>query len=66
MTTVREIEEAIRILPPEQLTELRTWFAEFDSAMWDNQLKDDVTAGRLDGFAEEALRDLREGRCSDL
>ena len=30
------------------------------------QFEEDVAAGRLDRLAEEALRDLREGRCTDL
>jgi len=66
MSTVQEIEDAISKLPPEDLAVLRAWFAEFDAAAWDRQFEQDVAAGRLDELAEEALRDLREGRCTDL
>jgi len=66
MSTVREIEDAVRRLPSEDLTAFRAWFAEFDAEVWDRQLEADVAAGRLDALAEEALQDLREGRCSDL
>jgi hypothetical protein len=66
MSAVQEIEEAICKLPPEDLAALRAWFAEFDAAAWDRQFEQDVAAGRLDKLAEEALRDLREGRCTDL
>jgi hypothetical protein len=66
MSTVQEIEDAISKLPPEDLAALRAWFAEFDAAVWDRQFEQDVAAGRLDELAEEALRDLREGRCTDL
>ncbi len=66
MSTVQEIEDAIGKLPPEGLAALRAWFAEFDAAAWDRQFEQDVTDGRLDGLAEEALQDLREGRCTDL
>ncbi len=66
MTTLEEVEEAIRWLPSEELAAFRTWFAEFDAEVWDRQLEEDVRAGRLDALAEEALRDLREGRCTDL
>ena len=38
--------------------------AEFDSDRWDQEFDEDVAAGRLDDLAEEALRDLREGRCT--
>ena len=66
MSTVHEIEQAIRRLGPEDLSALRDWFAAFDAELWDRQLERDVAAGRLDRFAEEALRDLSEGRCTDL
>ena len=66
MSTVQEIEAAIRQLPAEELAALRAWFAEFNADAWDQQLERDVAEGRLDTLAEEALSDLREGRCTDL
>ena len=66
MSTVQEIEDAILKLPSQELAEFRAWFAEFDAAAWDRQFEEDVAAGRLDDLAEEALLDLREGRCTDL
>ena len=66
MSSVQEIQEAVSQLPPEDLTAFRRWFAEFDAALWDRQFEADVTAGRLDQLAEDALNDLREGRCTDL
>jgi hypothetical protein len=66
MSTLQEVQEAIHQMPKEQLAAFRAWFAEFDAAEWDRQIEGDVRAGRLDAPAEEALRDLREGRCTDL
>jgi len=66
MSSVKEIEEAVSKLSPEQLSAFRAWFAEFDAEAWDRRLDQDVAAGRLDGLADEALRDSREGRCTDL
>jgi hypothetical protein len=66
MSTVQDIENAIRQLSPEDLAAFRAWFAEFDSAVWDRQLEEDVAAGRLDQLAEEALQEFRAGRCTDL
>ena len=66
MSTVHEIQNAVRQLSNEDLTAFRDWFAEFDAAMWDEKLEDDIAAGRLDALADEALRDLREGRSTDL
>lgn len=66
MSTIRNIEEAVRQLSPEELTEFRRWFAEFDAAVWDRQLESDARNGRLDKLADEALNDHRQGRCRDL
>jgi hypothetical protein len=65
MSTVTEIEDAIRRLPEHNLVVLRAWFAEFDAAAWDGQFEQDVSDGRLDALVDEALRDSREGRCTD-
>ncbi|HVK15893.1 MAG TPA: addiction module protein [Fimbriiglobus sp.] len=55
MSTIHEIEQAIRKLEPADLAAFRAWFAAFDADAWDKQLDDDVAAGRLDRLAEEAL-----------
>jgi len=66
MTVISEIEVAVTRLSREDLSAFREWFQKFDAQAWDKQFEDDVAAGRLDALAEEALRDLREGRCTDL
>lgn len=66
MSTIQEIEDAIRRLPEDDLAALRTWFAEYDAEIWDRQFERDVAMGRLDALADEALRDAREGRCTEL
>jgi hypothetical protein len=66
MSGIQEIENAVQQLSPDELAVFRTWFAEFDAGLWDKQFEQDVAAGRLDKLAEQALRDLREGRCTEL
>jgi hypothetical protein len=66
MSTVQEIEQAIRALGPQDLAALRSWFADLDAELWDAKLEQDVAAGRLDWLAEEARRDHGEGRCTDI
>jgi hypothetical protein len=66
MSTIHEIEAAISKLSPQELSHFRDWFTEFDAAAWDKQFEADVTAGKLDALADEAIRDLREGNCRDL
>lgn len=66
MSSVKDIETAVSKLSREDLSLFRTWFAEFDAGAWDRKFEQDVAAGRLDGLAEMALRDLDSGRCTDL
>ena len=66
MSSVREIETAISKLSRHELSAFRAWFSEYDAAVWDKQIEEDAAAGRLDDLADEATRDLREGRCRDL
>lgn len=66
MSSVHEIEAAVRKLSDLELSAFRDWFTKFDAAAWDKQFEKDVAAGRLNGLADEAILDLREGRCRDL
>jgi hypothetical protein len=66
MSTISEIETAVKGLSREDLARFRSWFQEFDASAWDQQFEEDAHAGKLDSLAEEALTDLREGRCTDL
>ena len=66
MSTIQEIEHAVQQLPPSDLAAFRAWFVEFDAHIWDEQIERDAASGRLDALAEEALADLRAGRCTEL
>lgn len=66
MSTITEIENAVQKLPSDQLGAFREWFLQFDAEVWDRQFEEEARAGRLDALAEEALCDLREGRCKTL
>ncbi len=66
MSSVPEIEAAVTKLSRQELLAFRDWFSDFDAAAWDKQFEEDVATGRLDALAEEAIRDLREGRCREL
>ena len=66
MGNVKSIEKAVESLPPSELAEFRSWFAEFDAAAWDKQIEQDAASGRLDGLAAEALADYRSGLSREL
>jgi hypothetical protein len=53
-------------LSPEELSQFREWFLEFDWAVWDRQLERDVRAGKLDALADKALRDHAAGKTKPL
>ena len=62
MSTVNEIEAAIAELPREEFWKLTDRLVAKRNADWDRQIEEDIRAGKLDRFAEEALRELREGK----
>jgi hypothetical protein len=62
MADVKSLEQAVEALDPAALAEFRSWFAEFDSAVWDRQLEADATAGKLDALLAEADDDYRNQR----
>jgi hypothetical protein len=66
MSTILEIEQAVRKLEPNDLVRLRGWFAKFDAESWDRQIEGDSASGRLNELGEEALRDMDEGCCTEL
>ena len=66
MNTIREIELAVEGLSADDLATFRESFVSYDADAWDRQIASDAAAGRLDALAEEALADLREGRCTEL
>ncbi len=64
--SVKEIQEAITALSPEELSRFRRWFEEFDAQRWDEEFERDARAGRLDKIAEEALQAYRAGDVREL
>ena len=66
MTTVQEIEKAVEHLPKRKLAQFRHWFETFDARTWDKQFDEDAKSGKLDGLADQALKDMADGRCTEL
>ena len=66
MGKIETIEQQVQALSPEELARFREWFIEFDWGSWDRQLERDVQAGKLDAFAEKALREHADGKTTPL
>ena len=58
MSTVHDVETAIRDFSPDELARFRAWLLAYDVEAWDRQLEEDVRQGRLDAQAEVALREI--------
>jgi hypothetical protein len=54
--SVTEIEAAIRTLPTEDLARFDQWYQEFIEEQWDEQIRQDVQAGKLDFLLDEAKK----------
>jgi hypothetical protein len=66
LSTVQEIERAIRALKPRELEELYSWLDENCPQPLDTRVQSDLTAGRLDKAIHRALDDENHGRVQPL
>lgn len=66
MSTVQEIKMSISKLNADELLTFRSWYEEFDAAMWDKEWDEDARAGRLDKIADSAVADYRKGKAKPL
>jgi hypothetical protein len=66
MSTVREIEQAIGKLAPQELDDLYAWMEEHTPQSIDVQLKSDLEAGRMDDAIRHALADHAAGDTREL
>lgn len=61
MANVKELENAITNLSPEDYKELRDWFEEYEAEQWDKQFEKEVQSGKLDTLAKEAVQANKNG-----
>ncbi|KAA5541571.1 hypothetical protein FYK55_18385 [Roseiconus nitratireducens] len=59
--TLKDLEERVAELPPDQMAKFREWFLEFDAKQFDERIERDAREGRLDQLADEALRQHAAG-----
>jgi BioD-like phosphotransacetylase family protein len=64
--SVKDIENAITQLSPEELVELSAWLADYQAKVWDKQIERDLDAGRLDALLEEVDEEYEAGEAESL
>ena len=62
MSTVQEIEAAIEQLPREEKFIIADWISSKLSQEWDNEIEEDISAGRLNSLAHQAIAEFRSGQ----
>ena len=66
MTRIEKLENEVQQLNPDELAAFRDWFRKYDSDEWDKEIERDVSAGRLDKLAEEAIAAHKAGRTREI
>ncbi|MEZ4866750.1 MAG: hypothetical protein R3C14_35850 [Caldilineaceae bacterium] len=64
--SVKEIEAAIIQLPRDELSELMQWLEEYRAQVWEQQIEDDLEAGRLDELLAEVDEEYEAGLAQPL
>jgi len=66
MHSIQEIEASVSKLSRSDLVNFREWFDKFDQKVWDKQFEKDVKMGKLDSLADQAIADLKTGKCKEI
>ena len=64
--SLAEIKTAIEQLSFEERAELAAWLHGWNDDEWDEQMKRDIAAGKLDDFLREVEDDFKTGRLRDM
>lgn len=66
MTTIKEIQTAIKSLSPDDFSYLRKWMIELDWEQWNQQIEADSDSGKLDFLIDEALIEKAQNKLQEL
>lgn len=66
MTTLLEIEAAIKQLPESDVRQLAAWLQIYLDETWDRQIEEDLTSGKLDNLLAQAEADIAANNVRDL
>ncbi len=66
MTTIAEIQNAVRSLPEEEFDAFSSWLDQYEEERWDRQIERDQKSGPLRSLMEQARADFEAGKCNRL
>jgi hypothetical protein len=66
MSTVAEIEKALRGLPVKDARTIADWLQDYLDEQWDRQIEADAASGKLDKLGAQALAHYKAGRVKPL
>lgn len=66
MQDLKDIQQAVTQLSPEDLRRFREWFETLDASLWDRQFEADAKTGKLDAIASHAIADFKSGKYREL
>jgi hypothetical protein len=66
MSELEQLERRVQNLSPDDLAKFRAWFLELDGQLWDQQIVEDLKAGKLDRLIAEAREDFAAGRAREI
>jgi hypothetical protein len=66
MTKVQPLEREVQNLTSEELSEFRSWFADYDGEVWDRQIEAHSKVGKFDQLSAEALAEFGRGETTEL
>lgn len=66
MTTLLEIEAAIKQLPESDVRQLAAWLQIYLDETWDRQIEENLTSGKLDNLIAQAEADIDANNVRDL
>ena len=66
MSQVEQLKQSIESLSKQEFTLLRKWFSQKDWGKWDEQIKEDSKAGKLDFLVNEAGKEKQSKKLRNL
>ena len=66
MTTLPEIEAAIKRLPEGDVRQLSNWLQEYLNERWERQIETDLVSGKLDKLIAKAEADIAANRVKNF